>query len=406
MLGQVVPGVEHLLAAPKGLDEEPRVADLDLAQPVPPALLAAQVQHGAAPRLAIQLEEALGAERRLPQQVVHVELRPFPGAQLRLHLREVGGTGQRRQDREADLPQALLRDERPQALELVLAPRGIDDEVAGDAEADLAGDANALPHPLDGRVLAQPGQAVVGRRFEAEEHVELARERTPGLEQRGLSGHRVDAALHEHPLLAQAAPDQLGRQRLAARAMVPEQVVGDEDVIADGRRVAADGLDAALAELAVVHLPDGTERAPERTAARRFDEERRPVREAGVLPAPALDMAAGRDGHHVERDARPRIRGAHEAVGRPDHEPGDIRQGAAALDRLDGGRHGALAIVQHDHVDGRVGEGLRERGGRMSAQHQGGLGRETAHLLDQARARRRSRARACRRRRRPAAGRR
>ena len=247
----------------------------------------------------------------------------------------------------------------------------------------LAGDANALAHPLDGRVLAQPGQAVVGRRFEAEEHVELAREGPPRLEQPGLPRHRVDAALHEHPLLAQAAPDQLRRQRLAARAVVPEQIVGDEDVIADGRRVAADGLDAALAELAVVHLPDGTERAPERTAARRLDEERRPVREAGVLAAPALDMAAGRDGHDVERDARPGIAVRTKPSGVRTTSPGTSvrarRRSMAATAR----RHGALAIVEHDHVDRRVGEGLRERGGRMSAQHQGGLGRETAHLLDQ-----------------------
>ena len=52
--------------------------------------------------------------------------------------------------------------------------------------------------------------------------------------------HGIDAALHENPLLADAAPPQLLRQLETARRVIPEEIVRDEDVIADRRHVAAD----------------------------------------------------------------------------------------------------------------------------------------------------------------------
>ena len=44
---------------------------------------------------------------------------------------------------------------------------------------------------------------------------------------------QIGAALHEDPLLADAAAPQLARQFQTARRMVPEEIVGDEDVFAD-----------------------------------------------------------------------------------------------------------------------------------------------------------------------------
>ena len=54
--------------------------------------------------------------------------------------------------------------------------------------------------------------------------------------------------------------------------MVPEEVVGDEDGVADRREVVHDGADRALAERAAVELPHRAEAAAERAAARRLDE--------------------------------------------------------------------------------------------------------------------------------------
>ena len=64
-------------------EQEQHVARIDLAQPLPHALAALEVQHRPPPRLAVQLEEPLGPERRLPQQVVHVEVRPAARAAAR-----------------------------------------------------------------------------------------------------------------------------------------------------------------------------------------------------------------------------------------------------------------------------------------------------------------------------------
>src|SRR5207253_4246366 len=91
------------------------------------------------------------------------------------------------------------------------------------------------------------------------------------------------AALHEDPQLADAAAPQFARQLQAARRMVPEQIVGDEDVIAHRREVAADRVDRSLAHGALMQLPDRAERAAEGTAARRLDEPRRTMGETRVL---------------------------------------------------------------------------------------------------------------------------
>ena len=58
------------------------------------------------------------------------------------------------------------------------------------------------------------------------------RDRPPGFEQFGMARDEIDAALHQHPALADAAPAQLLRQRQTPRRVMPEQIVGDEDVVA------------------------------------------------------------------------------------------------------------------------------------------------------------------------------
>ena len=100
-----------------------QVAQVHFAQPLPEPLAALQVQHRTPPRLAVQLEEPFRPERRLPQQMVHVEVRPAARAQARAHLVEVGRARQRRQDREAGLKQLVPLDERPEVLEVALRAR-------------------------------------------------------------------------------------------------------------------------------------------------------------------------------------------------------------------------------------------------------------------------------------------
>jgi hypothetical protein len=48
-----------------------------------------------------------------------------------------------------------------------------------------------------------------------------------------MRGDQIRAALHEDPLLADSAAPQLVRKRQTARGVMPEEIVGDEDVIAD-----------------------------------------------------------------------------------------------------------------------------------------------------------------------------
>ena len=58
------------------------------------------------------------------------------------------------------------------------------------------------------------------------------RDRPPRLEQLRVPRDEIDAALDQHPLLPDAAAPQLVGQREAARRVMPEQIVGDEHVIA------------------------------------------------------------------------------------------------------------------------------------------------------------------------------
>ena len=169
--------------------------------------------------------------------------------------------------------------------------------------------------------------------------------------------------------------------------MVPEQIVGDEDVVADRREVLADRRRSTARGRRGVQLPDRAERTAERTAARRLDQPRRPVREARVLPAPAR-RRGGAAGSGTSSSARRRRVAAvrtHRAVARPRlHEPGNRRRRGAPLERLDRPRHRPLAVVEHDRRRRRRVEERRGiRGGGVSADDDRHVGRSAPHARDE-----------------------
>ena len=169
---------------------------------------------------------------------------------------------------------------------------------------------------------------------------------------------QVDATLHEDPALADAAPFQFLGEGEAARRVMPEQIVGDEDVVADGREVIRDRGDRALAYGAGMQLPDGTERTAERTAARGFDQPDRAVRETRILPAPAIDKPpAVARARHRARAFRVRRRFVkYSPPVRLDHEPRHFAERRALLESGGHTRHGTFAVVDHDCGDvGRQG---------------------------------------------------
>src|SRR4029077_20270120 len=112
--------------------------------PVHPRLASAEVENRSPPGFAVQLEEAARAEARLPQQMAHVVRRPADGAEPRTAPLEEVGARQRRQNRKSRAAKIVLLDERPQPLEIGLVPVRIDDEVAGDAVAQLSRDSDRV----------------------------------------------------------------------------------------------------------------------------------------------------------------------------------------------------------------------------------------------------------------------
>ena len=150
----------------------------------------------------------------------------------------------------------------------------------------------------------EAAEPLVGRRLQAEEDVELARQRPPRLEQLGMAGDEIDAALHEHPPFADApAPSSCASARLRD-GWCQNRSSATKMSIADGGEVAADRVDRPLAHRAGVQLPDRAERAAERAAPRRLDQPDRTMREARVLPAPRGHVPSRRQRHVVQREGR------------------------------------------------------------------------------------------------------
>src|SRR5689334_5518487 len=203
--------------------------------------------------------------------MMHVVLRPAYPSKLRTGLFEEVGARQRRQDREAGAAQVVLFDKSPQSLEIGLSPFGVNDELPGDAIAQRARDADCVERPSDGCVLDQAVEPFVTCRFETEKDVEILRDRPPCLKQFRMFRDEVSAALHEQPALANSALPKRMRELKAARRLIPEQIVCHEDIRARRLEIVADTLNRAHPYAAVEQLPDGAERAAERTSARRFN---------------------------------------------------------------------------------------------------------------------------------------
>ena len=134
------------------------------------------------------------------------------------------------------------------------------------------------------------------------------------------------------------------RELEAARRVMPEQIVGDEDVIADRREVAADAVDRSLAHRARVQLPDRAERAAERTASRRLHEIRGTMGEARVLLAPCVDVMPRRQRNVVELQRPGLARGLHHlAVRAAQRKAGNRAERYAALESV---AHVAAALFR------------------------------------------------------------
>ena len=80
----------------------------------------------------------------------------------------------------------------------------------------VARDLDAARRLIDGGVFHQAVEPFVGRGLEAEEDVEVLRNRPPRFEQLRMPGDEIGTALDENPLLAHAAPPQLVGQRKTA----------------------------------------------------------------------------------------------------------------------------------------------------------------------------------------------
>ncbi len=172
-----------------------------------------------------------------------------------------------------------------------------------------------------------------------------------------------------------------GRQLEAALRVIPEEVVGDEDAVADRREVVDHGADRALAKRAPVELPDRAEAAAERAAARGLDQPDRLEEEAVVAVPVALDEVARRERHRVQSRA---VRRAARCSFQPSRvlrsRAGTSLKRAARRERVGHGRHDLLAVVRADGVDLGTLERPRERGRGVPADEDEGVGREAPDL--------------------------
>ena len=275
-------------------------------------------------------------------------------------------------------------DKCPQALEIALAPCRIDHEVAGHAVVQSPRHLDPERGLIDRRVLVEADEPLVGRRLKTEEDIEFACQRPPRLEKLGMAGDQIHAALHEYPPFADSAAPELMRQRKAPGRMVPEQIVGDEDVIAHGGEVAADGVNRPFAHRTGVQLPDRTERAAERTAPRRLDQPDGTMGEARVLAAPRGHLVSRGQGDRIQRKvAGLALRARVSALAVRQREPRHRRQRLPAFECRAQSRHHAFTLVDHDrgHVARQKWTWIRGR--RVPANNDGHVRRERADLCGQ-----------------------
>lgn len=74
MFAGVVRRAEHSFRSSKHLRQVKPMPRAGVRRPVPPFFFTFEVEHGPAPRFGVQLEKAIDAQPRFPQEVVHVEL--------------------------------------------------------------------------------------------------------------------------------------------------------------------------------------------------------------------------------------------------------------------------------------------------------------------------------------------
>ena len=218
---------------------------------------------------------------------------------------------------------------------------------------------------IDGRVLDQAFQPFVGGRLEAEKNVEFARDRPPCLEQIGMTGDEIDPALDEDPLLADPRRRSSG-QLEAARGVIPEQIVGDEDFVAAAGEVRqTDSIERsrtpARAAARSNRTSSGTgSRAPSRSATSDDVRDRR-------TDAATRRLMAGRSGTSSSANVAVRLRSASTPPSRSALAiPGISLSGRPFSMRIDDRRQRALTVVQHDGVDVAGEEWRRVRGRGMA----------------------------------------
>ena len=178
----------------------------------------------------------------------------------------------------------------------------------------------------------------------------------------GVAADEVRARLDEDPALPDAALLQSLRELEAPLRMVPEEIVGDEDAVADRREVVDDGADRPLAEGAPVELPDRAEAAAEGAAARRLDEPDGLEEQAVVAVAVALDEVARRQRDAVEAGAlreRAASRPSRRASRR--RSAGTSESGRPERERVGERGNDLLAVVHADRRRSRRSRAARDR---------------------------------------------
>lgn len=267
-----------------------------------------------------------------------------------MHLLEVRGTRQRREDGETRAAEIVGFHEAPQPLEVFLHPIRVDDEIPGDTVTQVPGNLHGLDSPVDRRVFHEAAEPFIGRRLQPEEDVEILCDRAPGLEELGMGRDEVRPALDEQPPLADSSTLQRDGELEAAGRVVPEQIVGDEHMWTSALEILADAADRSEAHRALMKRPDRTERAAERASACRLDEPHWSKQQAGVPASPVVDVPPKREGHIIQAEIRVGTRRAERSTRVTDQEARDLACGSPLLERVRKRRHHDLAVSHTNRV--------------------------------------------------------
>ena len=190
----------------------------------------------------------------------------------------------------------------------------------------------------------------------------------------------VRSSLHEDPALPGAARLQRARELAAPLGMVPEEIVGDEDAVADGREVVQHRADRPLTERAIVELPHRTEVAAERASARRLDQPDGLEEETVVAIPVAIHEIARRQRNPVKGRAFGQRRRRDPSVRSPQPQSRNRRERPPVFESREERRDDLLSVVHADRVHLVALERLRERGRRVTADENERARRQSADL--------------------------